>query len=180
MSANSCRIVDDTGCSNTNSNAPPEYDSSDLMANPYPRSPKPNLQKVFAYQQMQRKLKLYHDSYVESVREDLKSEIEDFAVMNDFVTEFTSIVVVEATRRKRPVDGVTIKKRRSKEKQHKLKQMFSEYREEVKRLKAMEQAEIEAAGGLKNMQKAPEVYTVIEEPARKNKNQKKKSRGRRE
>ena len=122
------------------------------MANPNPKSPKPDLAKVFAYQQMQRKLKLYHDSYVQSVKDDLKAEIEVFAVKNDFVTEFTSLVVVEATRRKRSVDGVTIQKRRSKEKQHKLKKMFSEYREEVERL---------------------------EEPARNNKNQK-KSRERRE
>jgi len=134
------------------------------MANPNPKSPKPDLAKVFAYQQMQRKLKLYHDSYVQSVKDDLKAEIEVFAVMNDFVTEFTSLVVVEATRRKRSVDGVTIRKRRSKEKQHKLKKMFSEYREEVKQ---------------KNIEQVPEVYTVIEEPARKNENQK-KSRGRRE
>ena len=108
------------------------------MANPYPKSPKPNLQKVFAYQQMQRKLKLYADSYVDSVKEALKTEIEEFAVLNDFVTDFTSMVVTDATRRRKPVDGVTIKKRRSKEKQHKLKQMFQEYREEVKRLKALE------------------------------------------
>ena len=106
------------------------------MANPNPKSPKPDLAKVFAYQQMQRKLKLYHDSYVQSVKDDLKAEIEVFAVMNDFVTEFTSLVVVEATRRKRSVDGVTIRKRRSKEKQHKLKKMFSEYREDVELLKA--------------------------------------------
>ena len=146
-----CKIVDDAGCS-SGSNTAPAYDASDLMANPNPKSPKPDLAKVFAYQQMQRKLKLYHDSYVQSVKDDLKAEIEVFAVKNDFVTEFTSLVVVEATRRKRSVDGVTIQKRRSKEKQHKLKKMFSEYREEVKRL---------------------------EEPARKYENQK-KSRGRRE
>lgn len=179
MDTGTCKIVDDAGCS-SGSNAAPAYDASDLMANPNPKSPKPDLAKVFAYQQMQRKLKLYHDSYVQDDKDELQAEIEDFAVMNDFVTEFTSLVVVEATRRKRPVDGVTIKKRRSKEKQHKLKQMFAEYREEVKRLKAMEQAEIEAAGGLKNMEQAPEVYTVIEEPVRKNKNNQKKSRGRRE
>ena len=134
--------MSDAGCS-SGSNDAPAYDSSDLMANANPKSVKPDLAKVFAYQQMQRKLKLYHDSYVQDVKDSLKADIEDFAVMNDFVTEFTSLVVVEATRRKRPVDGVTIKKRRSKEKQHKLKQMFSEYREEVKRLKAMEQVFID-------------------------------------
>ena len=109
------------------------------MANPNPKSPKPNLAKVFAYQQMQRRLRLYHDSYVQEVKDALKADIEDFAVMNDFVTEFTTLVVVEATRRSRPVDGVVIKKRRSREKQHKLKELFLEYTEEVKRLKAMEQ-----------------------------------------
>ena len=88
---------------------------------------------------MQRKLRLYHDSYVQDVKDALKADIEDFAVMNDFVTEFTTLVVVEATRRNLPVDGVIIKKRRSREKQHKLKELFSEYREEVKRQKAMEQ-----------------------------------------
>ena len=108
------------------------------MANPNPKSPKPDLAKVFAYQQMQRKLRLYHDSYVSDVKDSLKTDIEDFAVMNDFVTEFTTLVVVENTRTNRPVDGVIIKKRRSKEKQHKLKELFSEYREELKRLKAME------------------------------------------
>ena len=78
---------------------------------------------------MQRKLRLYHDLYVQEVKDALKADIEDFAVMNDFVTEFTTLVVVEATRRSRPVDGVVIKKRRSREKQHKLKELFSEYRE---------------------------------------------------
>ena len=108
------------------------------MANPNPKSPKPDLAKVFAYQQMQRKLRLYHDSYVQDVKDLLKADIEDFAVMNDFVTEFTTLVVVEATRRKLVVDGVIIKKRRSREKQHKLKELFAEYKEELKRLKAME------------------------------------------
>ena len=109
------------------------------MANPNPKSPKPDLAKVFAYQQMQRKLRLYHDSYVEEVKDALKADIEDFAVMNDFVTEFTTLVVVEATRRSRLVDGVIIKKRRSREKQNKLKELFFEYREELKRQRAMEQ-----------------------------------------
>ena len=92
---------------------------------------------------MQRDLVQYHAEYVASKKEEFKAAIEDFAVMHDFVTEFTSLVVVENTRRKRPVDGVTIKKRRSKEKQHKLKQMFADYKEEVKRLKAMEQVFID-------------------------------------
>ena len=127
-----------SGCSSGSYSAP-AYDSSDLMANPNPKSQKSDLAKVFAYQQMQRKLRLYHDSYVQEVKDSLKSNIEDFAVMNDFVTEFTTLVVVEATRRSRLVDGVVIKKRRSREKQHKLKELFSEYKEEVKRLKAIEQ-----------------------------------------
>jgi len=108
------------------------------MANPNPKSPKPDLAKVFAYQQMHRKLRLYHDSYVQDVKDLLKADIEDFAVMNDFVTEFTTLVVVEATGRNLLVDGVIIKKRRSREKQHKLKELFAEYKEELKRLKALE------------------------------------------
>ena len=108
------------------------------MANPNPKSPKPDLAKVFAYQQMQRKLRLYHDSYVQDVKDLLKADIEDFAVMNDFVTEFTTLVVVEATGRNLLVDGVIIKKRRSREKQHQLKELFAEYKEELKRLKALE------------------------------------------
>ena len=47
------------------------------MANPNPKSPKPDLAKVFAYQQMQRKLKLYHDSYVQDVKDSLKADIEE-------------------------------------------------------------------------------------------------------
>ena len=87
--------MSDAGCSSGNNDAP-AYDRSDLMANPNPKSPKPNLAKVFAYQQMQRKLRLYHDSYVQEVKDALKADIEDFAVMNDFVTEFTTLVVVQA------------------------------------------------------------------------------------
>ena len=108
------------------------------MANPNPKPPKPDLSKVFAYQQMQRKLKIYHNSLIEDQRASLKVDIQNIAVMNGFVSEFTSLVVVEPTRRKLPVNGVTIIKKRSKEKQEKLKQMFAQYREEVERLKAIE------------------------------------------
>ena len=108
------------------------------MANPNPKPPKPDLSKVFAYQQMQRKLKIYHNSLIEDQRASLKVDIQNIAVMNGFVSEFTSLVVVEPTRRKLPVTGVTIIKKRSKEKQEKLKQMFAQYREEVERLKAIE------------------------------------------
>ena len=108
------------------------------MANPNPRPPKANLGKVLAYQEIQRKLKLYHDSYVEDQRNSLKADILNLAIIHNFVTDFTTVNVAESTRRKRSVDGVTVRKRRSKEKQHKLKQMFAEYREEVERLKAIE------------------------------------------
>ena len=175
MSPESCEIVDDAGCS-AGSNDAPAYDSSDLMANPQPRSPKPNLAKVFAYQEMHKMLKLYHDSYVESVRDDLKAQIENYAILHDFVSEFTALVVTEDQTRTNN-DHVIIKKRRSKEKQQKLKQLFQEYREEVKRLKALEQDEIKQMGGLKNMEHQSQ-YTVVEEPEPKKKSQK-KSRGRR-
>ena len=108
------------------------------MANPKPQSPKPDLAKVYAYQQMQRKLNLCHGSYVLDMKDSLKTDIENLAIQNDFVTEFTTLVVVEQTRKQRPADGIVIKKRRSKEKQHKLKIMFAQYREEAKRLKALE------------------------------------------
>ena len=138
LQTDTCKIIDDAGCA-SGSNVTPAYDSSDLMANPKPQSPKPDLAKIFAYQQMQRKLKLYHASYVEDVKDSLKADIESLAIQNDFVTEFTTIAVVEQTRKQRPVDGIIIKKRRSKEKQHKLKLMFAQYREEAKRLEAVEQ-----------------------------------------
>ena len=108
------------------------------MANPVPKSPKPNLEKVFAYQQMQRMIGLYHDSYVESVRESLKTDIEMFAIANDFVTEFTALVVVEKDRSRKTVDDVIVKKKRSKEKQQKLKKMFQDYRDNLKRAKEIE------------------------------------------
>ena len=42
------------------------------------------------------------------------------------------------------------------------------------------QTEIEAAGGLKNIERSPDVYTVIEESTKKNDKNQKKSRVRRE
>ena len=108
------------------------------MANPIPKSPKPDLKKVFAYQQMQRMIGLYHASYVDDVRESLKTDIEMFAIANDFVTEFTALVVVEKDRLRKPVDDVIVKKKRSKEKQQKLKKMFQEYRDNLKLAKELE------------------------------------------
>ena len=138
IKVNTCQIVDDAGCS-SDGNLPPEYDPTDLMANPVPKSPKPDLKKVFAYQQMQRMIGLYHDSYVDSVRESLKTDIEMFAIANDFVTEFTALVVVEKDRSRKTVDDVIVKKKRSKEKQQKLKKMFQEYRGNLKQAKKYEQ-----------------------------------------
>ena len=108
------------------------------MANPVPKSPKPDLKKVFAYQQMQRMIGLYHDSYVENVRESLKTDIEMFAIANDFVTEFTALVVVEKERSRKIVDDIVVKKKRSKEKQQKLKKMFQDYRNNLKQAKKIE------------------------------------------
>ena len=108
------------------------------MANPVPKSPKPDLKKVFAYQQMQRMIGLYHDSYVENVRESLKTDIEMFAIANDFVTEFTALVVVEKERSRKIVDDIVVKKKRSKEKQQKLKKMFQDYRNNLKQAKEIE------------------------------------------
>ena len=52
--------------------------------------------KVYAYQKMRKDLKLYHATYYADEREAAKQQISDFAVANDFVTEFTSLVVVQA------------------------------------------------------------------------------------
>ena len=81
---------------------------------------------------------LYHDSYVESVRESLKTDIEMFAIANEFVTEFTALVVVEKDRSRKTVDDVIVKKKRSKEKQQKLKKLFQDYRDNLKRAKEIE------------------------------------------
>ena len=81
---------------------------------------------------------LYHDSYVESVRESLKTDIEMFAIANEFVTEFTALVVVEKDRSRKTVDDVIVKKKRSNEKQQKLKKMFQDYRDNLKRAKEIE------------------------------------------
>ena len=161
--------MNDAGCS-SGSNDAPAYDSSDLMAHPNPKSPKPNL---------------YHDSYVQEVKDSLNADIEDYAVMNDFVTESTTLVVVEVTWRSRPVDEVVMKKRRSREKQHKLKECFSEFGEDSSQKKSNGWrpwsrlfhkqvtsfswkhnhfifAEIDAGGDLKNMERPPESYADFE------------------
>ena len=62
-------------------------------------------------------LDLYAATRNETLRVDLKTEISAFAVENDFVTRFTSLVVVAAQTRKR----------RSKEKQRQIRELFEQY-----------------------------------------------------
>ena len=62
-------------------------------------------------------LNLYAATRNETLRVDLKTQIGDFAVENDFVTRFTSLVVVAAQTRKR----------RSKEKQRQIRELFDQF-----------------------------------------------------
>jgi hypothetical protein len=113
-------------------------DPSDIMTNPIPRSKSVDLKKVYAYQQMKKMLDYYHSLYDEDHKTFLKSKVENFAVWQDFVTEFTSLVVVESeiSRNRRglqmihkrlPNLNVQIKKKRSQEKKDQLSQYFSKY-----------------------------------------------------
>merc|ERR1719197_2295344 len=81
-------------------------------------------------------LDYYHSLYDEDHKTFLKSKVENFAVWQDFVTEFTSLVVVESeiSRNRRglqmihkrlPNLNVQIKKKRSQEKKDQLAQYFS-------------------------------------------------------
>ena len=67
-------------------------------------------------------LDLYAATRNETLRVDLKTEISAFAVENDFVTRFTSLVVVAAQTRKR----------RSKEKQRQIRELFEQYAQNEK------------------------------------------------
>lgn len=119
---NKCKVLDKGKCGTE-----PEFDAVEsLMDNPIPRSKYVSYQKVYAYQKMRKDLKLYHATYYPDEREAAKQQISDFAVANDFVTEFTSLVVVQAQ----------VRKRRSREKQLAIRALFDEYNKEVSRLEA--------------------------------------------
>merc|ERR1712176_1111237 len=79
---------------------------------------------------MRKQLDLYAATRNEDLRAVLKEQISDFAVENDFVTRFTSLVVVQAQ----------VRKRRSREKQMAVQALFQEYNQEVQSLIAMEKA----------------------------------------
>ena len=66
-------------------------------------------------------LDLYAATRNETLRQELKTDIGDFAVENDFVTRFTSLVVVAAQTRKR----------RSKEKQRQVRELFQQYQNQL-------------------------------------------------
>jgi hypothetical protein len=118
-------------------------DPADIMTNPIPRSKAVDLKKVYAYQQMKKMLDYYHSLYDENHKMFLKTKIEKFAVQQDFVTEFTSLVVVQsdaANRNRRGVQMIPIRpghmsdshvikinKKRSEEKKKQLKQYFDAY-----------------------------------------------------
>jgi len=115
-------------------------DPNDIMTNPIPRSRAVDLKKVYAYQQMKKMLDYYHSLYSVDQKELLQSKIEDFAVWQDFVTEFTSLVVVQSDqpRNRRgaqkiakplPNLNVQVKKKRSQEKKEQIDHYFHQYSE---------------------------------------------------
>ena len=91
------------------------------MDNPYPQQNKVDLQKVYAYQFMRKSLELYHATINNSLKRDLKADIEQFAVDEQFVTIFTSLVVTEGQTRKK----------RSLEKRQEIAHLFEEYRNQM-------------------------------------------------
>ena len=86
--------------------------------------PNVDLGKVFAYQFMKRRLELYHATRRNNIRKQIQAEVEALAVEHDFVTIFTSLVVVDGQ----------VRKKRGIEKREAIKAMFEEYRHEVELL----------------------------------------------
>jgi len=87
---------------------------------------------------MKKMLEYYHSLYDEDHKEFLQSKIEDFAVEQNFVTEFTSLVVVQSDqpRNRRgaqkiakplPNLNVQVKKKRSQEKKEQIQKYFEQY-----------------------------------------------------
>ena len=75
------------------------------MDNPYPQPAKVDLRKVYAYQFMRKSLELYHATRDTRLQRQLQADIEEFAVDEQFVTIFTSLVVVAGqTRKKRSLE----------------------------------------------------------------------------
>ena len=66
---------------------------------------------------MQRRLKLYHATRNTGLREQIQEEIEELAVQDQFVTIFTSLVVVEGQ----------VRKKRGIEKRQEIAALFEEH-----------------------------------------------------
>jgi len=120
-----CKVLDKDSCAEGSNGVPfiPD-DQRDLMDNPFPLPPNVDLGKVFAYQFMKRRLDLYHATRREELRTQIQSEVEQLAVEHDFVTIFTSLVVVQGQ----------VRKKRGIEKREAIKALFDEYRHEVEHL----------------------------------------------
>jgi len=120
-----CKVLDKESCAAGSNGVPfiPE-DQRDLMDNPFPLPPNVDLGKVFAYQFMKRRLDLYHATRREELKTQIQSEVEALAVEHDFVTIFTSLVVVQGQ----------VRKKRGIEKREAIKALFDEYRHEVEHL----------------------------------------------
>ena len=92
------------------------------MDNPYPQPDKVDLQKVYAYQFMRKSLDLYKSAtHDPATQRRLKSQIEELAVEEQFVTMFTSLVVVQGQ----------VRKKRSLEKRQEIAHLMAEYRESL-------------------------------------------------
>merc|ERR1712003_360120 len=122
-----CKVLDKSQCakgSNIPSHNVTLSGKRDLMDNPFMLPPNVDLGKVFAYQFMKRRLELYHATRREELKTQIQSEVEALAVEHDFVTIFTSLVVVQGQ----------VRKKRGIEKREAIKALFDEYRHEVEHL----------------------------------------------
>jgi len=128
--ASRCRPLDKTSCSR-GSNAPPAAGSG-LMDNPYPQPNKVDLQKVYAYQFMRRSLEHYHATRRQNERRHLQTQIEQLAVEEQFVTIFTSLVVVQGQ----------VRKKRGIEKRQEIAALMSEYKNQVAQLQENETSRV--------------------------------------
>jgi hypothetical protein len=106
----------------------PEDQTRDKMDNPkIPIGSDINLEKYFAYLKMARELAVYKATDSDTQREQMKQDITQNAVDKQFVTRFTSMVVVENDNaRKRRASDVRTKVKRSAEFRDELAQLFQQ------------------------------------------------------
>jgi len=102
----------------------PNDDSRDKMENPkIPLDADIDLEKYYNYLKIQKDLAIYKVTDDENERKDMKDRITQFAVKMQFVTRFTSMVVVEDDNTRHQVGHIKIKK--SKEFKNELENLFA-------------------------------------------------------